>query len=665
MIPRILNQIWIGPLPPPQACMDTWREKHPDWTYILWTSEKAPIGQGYDPEKGKFVVEAGTEWHNQKSIDAIEGWEGKADLMRMEILLAMGGIYVDADSICVRKLDDHFLQHPCWATYENEKCRPGVITNAFMGAEPGQDLFADMVTKVPYRDLKEPAWKAVGPTFLTEVAAKHPELAIYGSKAFTPLHFSGTPGQGDIATYARHEFHNTLGTYEQPKGVSCIIACKGQSQWLPQCVDSVLAQTVTVDEIVIACGDDRSYDQAISLQHYRVPRIQVFRDEGEGPAKARNEAIRRSKSFTLFCLDADDWVEPNWLEKTLPHARGSRFIVATSMMNFGDRTGVWHFPPPTQILREDPFTACSLFSRELWQLAGGYPEDLPGYEDWAFWISCCRHRPFVSVVREPLLNYRVHAGQEMERIRREGLDGQYRQAIRDKFADLYERFVDVKGSRPVKDETVTGMLPPLMKIGVGADDLDDPPRRTRPIPPEEAAVRWRPDILGLSSTDILIFLRRIAPELPDNAQCVELGVFHGRSLLFLAELLHDLGKTRAVIMGVDPFEYYEGSKEATMRNASKVCQWKGPMVDLFPTTSLEAAELVPDGSQDLVFIDASHERADVAADIKAWLPKLKPGAIMAGHDYNHNDLPGVKLAVDEAFGDKVQRAVDTVWMVRV
>jgi predicted alpha/beta hydrolase family esterase len=52
---------------------------------------------------------------------------------------------------------------------------------------------------------------------------------------------------------------------------------------------------------------------------------------------------------------------------------------------------------------------------------------------------------------------------------------------------------------------------------------------------------------------------------------------------------------------------------------------------------------------DFVFIDADHKYESVKADIAAWLPKVRPGGHIAGHDY-HSDWPGVQKAVDEVLG---------------
>ena len=49
--------------------------------------------------------------------------------------------------------------------------------------------------------------------------------------------------------------------------------------------------------------------------------------------------------------------------------------------------------------------------------------------------------------------------------------------------------------------------------------------------------------------------------------------------------------------------------------------------------SVEASELFPDSFFDFIYIDAAHEYKFVKEDIDAWLPKLKPNGIIAGHDF--------------------------------
>ncbi len=90
--------------------------------------------------------------------------------------------------------------------------------------------------------------------------------------------------------------------------------------------------------------------------------------------------------------------------------------------------------------------------------------------------------------------------------------------------------------------------------------------------------------------------------------------------------------------------------------------------------SLEAAPMFRDESMDFVFIDANHDYEAVKADIEAWLPKVRPGGVLCGHDYSDGPLPGgkgeiefpgVKQAVDEAFGDAVFTPLpgSSVWWI--
>ena len=84
--------------------------------------------------------------------------------------------------------------------------------------------------------------------------------------------------------------------------------------------------------------------------------------------------------------------------------------------------------------------------------------------------------------------------------------------------------------------------------------------------------------------------------------------------------------------------------------------------------SLEAVEKFEDHSLDFVFIDASHEYEDVKKDIAAWIKKVKPGGVIAGHDYYINDFdyfPGVKQAVNESFVDKHLQLCEDCWVYHV
>jgi hypothetical protein len=79
--------------------------------------------------------------------------------------------------------------------------------------------------------------------------------------------------------------------------------------------------------------------------------------------------------------------------------------------------------------------------------------------------------------------------------------------------------------------------------------------------------------------------------------------------------------------------------------------------------SAEAARNFAVKSLDFVYIDANHDFEAVAEDIRLWYPKVKPGGLIAGHDYRDGELPegrfGVRQAVQEFEGSTGLRVAVT------
>jgi hypothetical protein len=85
-------------------------------------------------------------------------------------------------------------------------------------------------------------------------------------------------------------------------------------------------------------------------------------------------------------------------------------------------------------------------------------------------------------------------------------------------------------------------------------------------------------------------------------------------------------------------------------------------------SSEAAAQNFTDGMLDFVFIDADHSYEGCKRDIAAWYPKLKDGALLSGHDYDHPEYPswGVKRAVDEfakSHGLSVDFGENMTWFI--
>ena len=78
--------------------------------------------------------------------------------------------------------------------------------------------------------------------------------------------------------------------------------------------------------------------------------------------------------------------------------------------------------------------------------------------------------------------------------------------------------------------------------------------------------------------------------------------------------------------------------------------------------SVDAAGQVENESLDFVFIDAEHTYEAVLDDIAAWQPKVKPGGLLAGHDFSRK-YPGVMRAVSEIFPDAGVHTHSAVWWI--
>lgn len=107
------------------------------------------------------------------------------------------------------------------------------------------------------------------------------------------------------------------------------------------------------------------------------------------------------------------------------------------------------------------------------------------------------------------------------------------------------------------------------------------------------------------------------------------------------------------------------SNEALARKA--VAGLGGAVILKMP--SVEAARQINDASMDFVFLDADHSYEGVRYDIAAWLPKVRKGGWIGGHDIDNPEPPfdfaGVRRAVDEAFPEGVELDDNYTWFRRV
>jgi hypothetical protein len=79
-------------------------------------------------------------------------------------------------------------------------------------------------------------------------------------------------------------------------------------------------------------------------------------------------------------------------------------------------------------------------------------------------------------------------------------------------------------------------------------------------------------------------------------------------------------------------------------------------------TSRAAVSLFAAASLDFVYIDGIHTYAAVRSDIERWLPRIKPGGMIGGHDFSASDWPGVVRAVIDTVGHPDAVYKDASWI---
>jgi len=147
----------------------------------------------------------------------------------------------------------------------------------------------------------------------------------------------------------------------------------------------------------------------------------------------------------------------------------------------------------------------------------------------------------------------------------------------------------------------------------------------------------------------------------------EVGSWRGRSTRALAD------NTKGTVVAIDT---WEGSANELQQDV--ILQDKNPdwllneflenMKDktnlrFYRMHSQEAALIFPHEEFDFVFLDGSHEYKDIKNDIIMYKPLVKPGGILAGHDYRQ-PWDGVIQAVDELL-PTATNPVDDIWSIRV
>jgi len=207
-VPKIIHQLWIGEAIMPINAMNSVKNMNSDFEYMFWCEktieEKLKIKPRY-----------------QRKIDEHNAIWGKADLYRYLILQKYGGIFVDADMVCIEPFDDFLLNEPffCW---ENEMSRPNLCATSLQAYPPNHIIPETAIQYVldhNVSDNKIPSWQQVGPGLLTkvywELIPDKSVVSVKPSYLALPDHHTGSKYKGHGKVYMTHEWGSTKNNYNE------------------------------------------------------------------------------------------------------------------------------------------------------------------------------------------------------------------------------------------------------------------------------------------------------------------------------------------------------------------------------------------------------------------------------------------------------------------
>lgn len=158
--------------------------------------------------------------------------------------------------------------------------------------------------------------------------------------------------------------------------IAVIIPTQFKRETLIESLQSVYNQTRKPDEVIIVNGNNQ--------------------------AQQMNQAIRMSTCEAFIYLSDDDLLEPTFIEVHENNFKGGHEIVCSAFTEFGDRVGthIINFP-----------CATGLFSKRVWEVVGGFDEEIGMAFDWEFAIRLKENNIGYKQLGDSLWKYRTHLGQ--------------------------------------------------------------------------------------------------------------------------------------------------------------------------------------------------------------------------------------------------------------
>jgi len=448
-IPNIIHQLWIGPRDPPSNHMDTWRDKNPNFKYIRWNEDKL--------RKHKIPFSC------LNRINEIEEINGKADIIRWELLYHFGGVFIDADSICIEPIDEILMNAKCFAGWENEDVRDGLVATGTMGFPPKHPFVKAAIdwiiaNQVSHKQTGVRAWRTVGPGLLTRIynTKKFKDLTIFPSYYFLPIHCTKLEYQGHGKVYAHQEWGSTKRNYDEmnsktlpdqfmpppaEKAVSILVSSYNtKALYIKECLDSIRDQEgyFNIELVWINDGSDQLNTTLLKrhLDNFKkttrfVNVVYSENNGNKGIGFTLNKGIELCSNEIIVKMDSDDIMLKDRIKKQYkfmeshPHVMigggqvemfknnnviGCSKHKSITWDEYKEKPKHWFMNHPTVCYRKSAVLEAGNYNKDLKLMA----------EDFELELRMLKKFGYVYNTEDVLLKYRLHENQITHKGGKEG-----------------------------------------------------------------------------------------------------------------------------------------------------------------------------------------------------------------------------------------------------
>ena len=201
------------------------------------------------------------------------------------------------------------------------------------------------------------------------------------------------------------------------KKVSVVICTYNGERYLREQLDSILAQTYPVFEVVVQ--DDCSTDGTVEIvQQYvdRDPRIKLFRlERNSGAGVCRNRSIQEAQGrFIAFC-DSDDCWKPEKLERQLAFMEKMNCALSyTAYMTCDENSHIMGIVVGRKketffSMTCDDGIGCLTAIYDTQKVGKIFMPDLRKRQDWGLWLKVLEKCRVAYGMKDPLAVYRIHS----------------------------------------------------------------------------------------------------------------------------------------------------------------------------------------------------------------------------------------------------------------